>query len=196
MLDKAIQRSAELGLTDTNFIKMDAQNLDFPVSMFDIVTCNMSFQFFPDQEKALLEMHRVLKPGGVVAILCPGMGSGREVVDAVRSVARRHPEYPMLMDAVAEFGEGFPALGEFIDLFDSVGLRETVIHGRHSMAFVDPANMLHDTNAYWGVWRSGLPSGAVELIRGELMNQLMGLSEDRGFRRTSYLLIGVGIKPS
>ena len=44
--------------------KGDAENLEYPDSMFDVVISNMSFQFLPDKQRALKEMYRVLKPGG------------------------------------------------------------------------------------------------------------------------------------
>jgi ubiquinone/menaquinone biosynthesis C-methylase UbiE len=196
MLEKAEQNSSELGLSNTHFMKMDAQNLKFPDSMFNIVICSMSFQFFPDQKKAIREMHRVLKPGGIVAILLPGNKSGQENLEIVRTVAMRHPEYPMFIDIVDRFNEGFLTLEEFTELFDLVGFRDSLVYGRQMISFVDVERTLHDTNAFWGVWRSGLPSEAVEGIRGELTEEMNGLSEDRGFKRTSHLLIGVGTKPS
>ena len=47
----------------------DAQSLPFPDCSFDIVTCQLGLQFFPDRAKALREMKRVLVPSGRVAIL-------------------------------------------------------------------------------------------------------------------------------
>ena len=196
MLEKAEQNSSELGLSNTHFMKMDAQNLEFPDSMFDIVICSMSFQFFPDQKKAIREMHRVLKPGGIVAILLPGKKSGHENLEIVRTIAMRYPEYPMFIEMVDRFNDGFLRLEEFMELFDLAGFRDSLIFGRHRINFVDPERTLHDTNAFWGVWRSGLPSEAVEGIRGELLDEMKGQSEDRGFKRTSHLLIGVGTKSS
>jgi SAM-dependent methyltransferase len=35
---------------------------------YDVVLCQQGFQFFPDQPRALREMHRVLRPGGRVAL--------------------------------------------------------------------------------------------------------------------------------
>ena len=37
-------------------------------SCFDVVLCEQGFQFFPDKLSALKEMHRVLVPGGRLAI--------------------------------------------------------------------------------------------------------------------------------
>ncbi|HUG33424.1 MAG TPA: class I SAM-dependent methyltransferase, partial [Anaerolineales bacterium] len=54
------------GLAQAEARQMDAENLDFPVSFFDVVLCGFSLQFFPHLERALKEFRRVLKPGGRV----------------------------------------------------------------------------------------------------------------------------------
>jgi len=56
------------GLTQAGTRQMDAENLDFPDSFFDVVLCGFSMQFFPQLERALSEFRRVLKPGGRVAV--------------------------------------------------------------------------------------------------------------------------------
>jgi ubiquinone/menaquinone biosynthesis C-methylase UbiE len=49
-----------------------ADALPLPDEAFDVVTCQMGLQFFPDQVAALREMHRVLAPGGRVILNVPG----------------------------------------------------------------------------------------------------------------------------
>jgi len=46
----------------------DAQALPFPHASFDTVVCQQGLQFFPDRVGALHEMHRVLVPGGRLAL--------------------------------------------------------------------------------------------------------------------------------
>ncbi len=46
----------------------DAQALPFDDREFDIVVCQQGLQFIPDREVAVREMHRVLIPGGRVAL--------------------------------------------------------------------------------------------------------------------------------
>ena len=47
---------------------MDAEHLDFPDAAFDRVLCGFGIMFFPNQERALREFHRVLDPGGQPAV--------------------------------------------------------------------------------------------------------------------------------
>ena len=46
-------------------------DLPFPDGSFDAVLCQMALMFFPDQARALREMARVARPGGVVALAVP-----------------------------------------------------------------------------------------------------------------------------
>jgi ubiquinone/menaquinone biosynthesis C-methylase UbiE len=43
-------------------------DLPFAAAEFDLVTCQQGLQFFPDRAKGLDEMHRVLAPGGRIAL--------------------------------------------------------------------------------------------------------------------------------
>ncbi len=45
-----------------------ADKLDYLDNKFDIVTCSHAFHHFPNKDKAMAEMYRVLKPGGVLII--------------------------------------------------------------------------------------------------------------------------------
>lgn len=49
----------------------DATSLPFPDASFDLVTCQMGLMFM-DRAAAIAEMHRVLAPGGRVAVSTPG----------------------------------------------------------------------------------------------------------------------------
>jgi ubiquinone/menaquinone biosynthesis C-methylase UbiE len=50
------------------WIEGSALALPFPAGKFDLVLCQLGLQFFPDQGRALCEMHRVLSPSGRVAL--------------------------------------------------------------------------------------------------------------------------------
>ena len=45
-------------------VQGDSERLPFREGAFDVVTCSNSFHHYPHQQRAVEEMHRVLKPGG------------------------------------------------------------------------------------------------------------------------------------
>lgn len=51
-----------------DWVEGSALDLPFPEGRFDLVLCQLGLQFFPDQKRALREMHRVLSPAGRVAL--------------------------------------------------------------------------------------------------------------------------------
>lgn len=68
MLYFARKRAASLGLENVAFEECSADDLPFDDESFDSITCRMGLMFFPDAAAAVGEMHRVLKPGGKVAV--------------------------------------------------------------------------------------------------------------------------------
>ncbi len=64
----------ERGLPDAEVQVMDGEHLLFPAATFDCVLCGFCLFFFPDHERALAEMRRVLKPGGRLGISTWGNG--------------------------------------------------------------------------------------------------------------------------
>jgi SAM-dependent methyltransferase len=64
LLQIADERARQRGFTNFSTRGADAHNLPFPEDSFDLATCRFGVMFFTDCEKALVELRRVLKPGG------------------------------------------------------------------------------------------------------------------------------------
>ncbi|MBT5264729.1 MAG: methyltransferase domain-containing protein [Rhodospirillaceae bacterium] len=62
MLDYA--RTKRGALPGVSWRQADAMDLPFEDTSFDAVVCQFGIMFFPDKQKGLAEMARVLKPGG------------------------------------------------------------------------------------------------------------------------------------
>ncbi|WP_093798174.1 class I SAM-dependent methyltransferase [Streptomyces sp. Wb2n-11] len=67
VLGRAREVAAERGLTTVEFAVADVHALDFPDDSFDIVHAHQVLQHVGDPVRALREMRRVCRPGGVVA---------------------------------------------------------------------------------------------------------------------------------
>ena len=57
-----------------DFVQGVAEDLPFPENTFDRVCCLFSFRDFHDKRKGLIQMLRVLKPGGLLVICDAGKG--------------------------------------------------------------------------------------------------------------------------
>ncbi|MCT4353154.1 methyltransferase domain-containing protein [Streptomyces sp. Je 1-79] len=75
VLDKARAVAAERGLRNVEFAVGDVHALDFPDDSFDVVHAHQVLQHVGDPVRALREMRRVCRPGGVVAARDSDYGS-------------------------------------------------------------------------------------------------------------------------
>ncbi|GGS76300.1 ubiquinone/menaquinone biosynthesis methyltransferase [Planobispora rosea] len=83
MLARARRRAAGLGL-GADLREGDAQALDFGDAAFDTVVCTFSLCAIPDHRRAIAEMVRVLRPGGVLLLADHVAGSSWPVRAAQR----------------------------------------------------------------------------------------------------------------
>jgi ubiquinone/menaquinone biosynthesis C-methylase UbiE len=89
MLREAQQKASALkyGGDRVAVTRADAENLPFEDASFDVVISSLLLGLVPDQQKAIGEMARVLRPGGVVAVAAHGPEYFWEAADAAfRSV--------------------------------------------------------------------------------------------------------------
>ena len=68
--DRMIQlaRTNAAGVRDARFEVMDVERLALPEGAFDAAVCGFGLMHFPDAAAALASLHRVLKPGGRLAL--------------------------------------------------------------------------------------------------------------------------------
>jgi len=68
MLTAAGKRTSDLGLT-VDLREAEAEHLPFGDASFDTVVCALSLCSVADDRAAIVEMHRVLRPGGQLLLL-------------------------------------------------------------------------------------------------------------------------------
>jgi ubiquinone/menaquinone biosynthesis C-methylase UbiE len=69
MLDTARAFLQSEGITNTQFQVADAENLPFAADSFDRATCRIAPHHFPNVARAVQEVARVLKPGGLFLLI-------------------------------------------------------------------------------------------------------------------------------
>jgi len=93
MLDQCRQKAREKGISNNRieFRLLDAESLPFEDNSFDIVLTGMTLGLIPNQYKAISEMVRVVKRGGIVSIGAHGPEHYWEAIDGyLKSITKRY----------------------------------------------------------------------------------------------------------
>lgn len=74
MIQMAKKKVEGAGLSNVRFSVQDACNLDYPDAAFSVVVATAVLHIIPDPKKALAEIHRILRPDGI--LIAPTFVSG------------------------------------------------------------------------------------------------------------------------
>lgn len=94
ILDYAKQMAQQAGLNNIETKVMDGENLTLEDETFDAVISRVGLIYFPDQQKALKEMLRVLKPGGKVAAIVYSTAEKNKFFSVPVSIIRNRAKLP------------------------------------------------------------------------------------------------------
>ena len=95
ILEYAVAEAHAAGLTNVEARVMDGENLDeLDADSFDAVISRVGLIYFPDQQKALTGMRRVLKPGGKVGAIVYSVAENNRFFSIPISIIRRRAQLP------------------------------------------------------------------------------------------------------
>ena len=94
LLAFAKQSARERGLANLETRVMDGENLELAADSFDAVLSRVGLIYFPDQQRALTEMRRVLRPGGRVAAAVYTTPDQNRFFSIPVSIIRRRAQLP------------------------------------------------------------------------------------------------------
>jgi ubiquinone/menaquinone biosynthesis C-methylase UbiE len=94
LLDFAKNMATNAGLDNIETKVMDGEQLEIPDNSFDAVISRVGLIYFPDQQKALKEMLRVLKPGGKAAAIVYSTPDKNKFFSIPVSIIRNRAKLP------------------------------------------------------------------------------------------------------
>ncbi len=172
------------------FAAADAERLTFRDAAFDRVLCGLGLMFFPAVPRALAEMRRVLKPGGLAVFSVWGEEARAPLVScALQCIRRILP--PPKVERLSPFRYGEPAL--LRQTLEAAGFAGVELH-------VHVLSCAFDTSqAYWQAFRdlaggaaaglSRLPEAMLVRLGEEVAQELAPCRQGEGYVAQSEVLI-------
>jgi ubiquinone/menaquinone biosynthesis C-methylase UbiE len=196
MLAETRALAAERGILNVETAIAAAERLPFDPATFDLVCCRLAAHHFPDPAAFVAEAARVLKPGGVFALvdnvspddsLLPGLSRAE-----LRDAAVVYNLFEKLRDP--SHGRA-PAVAEWLDILDDAGLAVTeqrvIVKEMEFGAWVRRMQCAPETVARLTTMLAPAGDGS----RGHLAQFLMPRQDDAGTWIALRELILVAAKP-
>ena len=197
LLEFAARSARGRGLTNLETRVMDGENLELPDESFDAVTSRVGLIYFPDQQRALSEMRRVLKPGGRVAAIVYTTPENNRFFSIPVSIIRRRAQLPPpLPGQPGPFSLGGPGVLEDTFRragFDDVETRVVPAPLRMSSA----AECLRFERESFGALHqmlAGLTEAERQAAWDEIERELRQFEGPGGFEGPCELIVGVGVR--
>jgi ubiquinone/menaquinone biosynthesis C-methylase UbiE len=168
---------------------MDAERLELPDSAFTAVLCAFGLFFLPEPARAVAEFHRVLVPGGVVAVSTWGEEDERwaweDELFADVEVSRRAVVHP------------FDTPDELRDLLVGAGLEDVAVHAEdHEVRL--------ENEAEWWAWKwsyslrgilEQLPADRLERLRRQVGERFGSMASGSVLPVRLRALMALGRRP-
>lgn len=164
--DKQVQRATLLakqqGVSNADFLVMDALNMTFADNSFDYVWACESGEHMPDKKKYVEEMIRVLKPGGkiVIATWCQRDEGDRPFDDYEKRMLNflysewTHPYFI----SISDYKKLMEGTGTMTNVRTADWTNQTISSWLHSIwvGVFDPWPVFSRPHLWWKCFRDGL----------------------------------------
>jgi len=135
MLPVAAKLAEEKGIQNVVLETADAEALPYPDHHFDLLTCRIAAHHFPDIGRFLSESARVLRPGGILAVV-DNIVPGSRLRGKKANLQRRAGDYINAFEKLRDPSHGrCLSLDEWNDAFQTAGC--TLLHQEVAAKAID-----------------------------------------------------------
>ncbi len=197
ILEFAARTARERGLSNLETRVMDGENLELPDESFDVVTSRVGLIYFPDQQRALSEMRRVLKPGGRVAAIVYTTPENNGFFSVPISIIRRRAQLPPpLPGQPGPFSLGAPGILE--ETYQRAGFRDVetrVVPSPLRMRSAEEC-LRFERESFGALHQmlAGLSEEERQAAWDEIERELRRFEDRGGFEGPCELIVGIGTK--
>jgi SAM-dependent methyltransferase len=197
ILEFAAANAREAGFDTIETKVLDGENLDVPPGSFDAVISRVGLIYFPDQQKALAEMKRALKPGGRIAAIVYSTPDNNRFFSLPVGVIRRRANLPPpLPGQPGPFSLG--AAGVLEAAFRDAGFRDvrsqTVPAPLRMKSAADCVRFEKESFGALHQMLAGLDEAGQEAAWVEIEQALSAFEGDAGFEGPCEMIVAVGAK--
>ena len=198
ILDFAEGAAREAGLTNVETRVMDGENLDtLADDSFDAVISRVGLIYFPDQQKALTGMRRVLKPGGKIAAIVYSTAANNQFFSTPISIIRQRAQLPPpLPGQPGPFSLGNPGVLEAA--YQQAGFHDVKIRIVPApLRLSSAAECVRFERESFGALHqmlAGLSETEREAVWQEIQAALQLFESTSGFMGPCELVVGSGVK--
>lgn len=194
----AQKMAKDAGVENIETKVMDGENLTVPDASFDAVISRVGLIYFPDQQKALREMLRVLKPGGKVAAIMYSTAEKNKFFSIPVSIIRNRAKLPH--PAAGQPGPfSLGAEGVIEKAFEQAGFREVTSVLVNSPVLLPKAKFCveFERESFGALHQmmSGLTDTEKQQVWEEIETELSKFETDNGFTGPCEMIVAVGQKP-
>lgn len=198
ILEFAKQMAQNSGVTNIETKVMDGENLTLEDASFDAVISRVGLIYFPDQQKALTEMRRVLKSGGKVAAIVYSTPENNKFFSLPVSIIRNRAKLPPpLPGQPGPFSLG--AEGVIEKAFTTAGFINVTAERINSPLQLSSAKecVQFEKESFGALHQmlSGLSNEEKEDVWQEIERELQQFESENGFTGPCEMVVAVGEKP-
>jgi SAM-dependent methyltransferase len=173
LLDRAREKAKRQHLANIEFRQADMEALEYPTDTFDAVISVFSVFFVPDMTKQIVELWRMLKPGGQLAITTWGPNAFEPGASAFWAAVKRHAP-PDLHFGGFNPWDRVTSVNAVRDLLTNAGISDPKVEGevsRQSLRTVDDWwTIVIGSGFVWTVEQMG--ESTSRLVRADNLNTL------------------------